>query len=65
MQKLILVFPILSLLLIAGCSVESTENNNEEQSYSDCPLGNVDCKYPGACGKYIDTDNNDICDHSE
>ncbi len=65
MQKLIVVLVFLSLFLLAGCSVESTESYNEEQVDSDCPFGKVDCEYPGNCGRYIDLDANDICDHSE
>jgi len=33
---------------------------------SDCLNGNDDgdCKYPGECGRYIDENNDKICDHS-
>ena len=34
-------------------------------SWNDCPYGMVNDTYPGECGKYIDTNNNGICDHSE
>ncbi|MBA2862689.1 hypothetical protein [Methanococcus maripaludis] len=36
-------------------------------AWDDCPFGvtDSDCKFPGACGRYIDTNNNNICDHSE
>ncbi len=34
-------------------------------SWNDCPFGMVNDTYPGECGKYIDTNNNGICDHSE
>jgi hypothetical protein len=64
MQKLVILIALLALLLTAGCSVESIEGI-EEEIHSDCPHGEVNCEYPGNCGKYIDTDNNDICDHSE
>ncbi len=35
--------------------------------WDDCPFGmtNSSCYYPGKCGRYIDTNNNGICDHSE
>lgn len=33
--------------------------------YDDCPYGEVNEPYPGTCGRYTDTDNNDLCDHSE
>jgi hypothetical protein len=34
-------------------------------AWDDCPFGRVNCTYPGECGRYIDTNNNGICDHSE
>ncbi|WP_459202385.1 hypothetical protein [Methanococcus sp. CF] len=36
-------------------------------AWDDCPFGvtNSSCNFPGACGRYIDTNNNQICDHSE
>ena len=33
--------------------------------WDDCPFGEVDDTYPGLCGRYIDTDNDDICDRSQ
>jgi hypothetical protein len=40
---------------------------NYVYSWDDCPFGetNSSCVYPGDCGKYIDTNNNRICDRSE
>ena len=34
-------------------------------SWDDCPYGNVNDEYPGECSRYIDTDNDGICDHSQ
>ena len=65
MQRSISWVFILALLLIAGCSVESISDDTEEAIHSDCPFEETNCEYPGNCGKYIDTNNNDICDHSE
>lgn len=31
----------------------------------DCPFGLTDDPYPGECGRYIDTNNDNICDHSQ
>jgi len=31
----------------------------------DCPKGLINDSYPGNCGLYTDTNNNQICDHSE
>lgn len=34
-------------------------------TWNDCPLGKVNDEYPGSCGRYIDTDKDNICDHSQ
>lgn len=34
-------------------------------AWDDCPLGRVNGSYPGDCGRYIDTDNDGICDRSQ
>lgn len=31
----------------------------------DCPFGKTECEFPGDCGRYVDSDGNRICDHSE
>jgi len=33
--------------------------------WNDCPYGEVNDKHPGDCGRYIDTDRDGICDHSQ
>ena len=34
-------------------------------AWDDCPKGLVNDEYPGECSRYVDTDENGICDHSE
>lgn len=34
-------------------------------AWGDCPFGLIDCPYPGECLRYIDTDNDGICDLSQ
>ncbi|MBU1445723.1 hypothetical protein KKD70_00470 [Patescibacteria group bacterium] len=34
-------------------------------AWDDCPFGLTDDQYPGECGRYIDTDGDGICDHSQ
>jgi len=46
------------LLLTLGFSAKAL-------AWDDCPLGLENDPAPGECSKYVDTDNNDICDHSE
>ncbi|AIJ05975.1 hypothetical protein JH146_1132 [Methanocaldococcus bathoardescens] len=54
MRKFFAIFLFFSLL-------------NLSFAWDDCPFGktNSSCYYPGECGRYIDTNNNGICDHSE
>ncbi|MFH1470458.1 MAG: DUF4405 domain-containing protein [Candidatus Micrarchaeota archaeon] len=34
-------------------------------AWDDCPYGLVNDSYPGQCVRYVDTNNNAVCDHSE
>jgi len=34
-------------------------------AWGDCPFGEVNDTYPGNCGRYVDTDKDGICDHSQ
>ena len=34
-------------------------------AWDDCPYNKTDCPRPGICNKYIDTDNDKICDRSQ
>lgn len=34
-------------------------------AWDNCPFGFIDDPYPGACGRYIDTNNDGICDLSQ
>ena len=34
-------------------------------AWDDCPFGYENEPYPGKCGRYIDTNNDGICDHSQ
>lgn len=34
-------------------------------TWNDCPLEKVNDYYPGDCPRFIDTDNDSICDHSQ
>ena len=44
--------------------MEGAEIDNEEPIHSDCPFGKTDCGYPGDCGRYIDLNEDDVCDYS-
>ena len=57
MKKLFFIF--FNIFLISSLSTI--------YAWDDCPYGKTDssCTFPGECGKYIDTNNNGICDHSE
>ncbi len=34
-------------------------------AWDDCPFGEVNGAYPGDCGRYVDTDGDEICDLSQ
>ncbi|MBR9679415.1 MAG: hypothetical protein GON13_04065 [Nanoarchaeota archaeon] len=34
-------------------------------AWEDCPFGLVNDTYPGECGRYVDTNDDSICDHSQ
>ncbi len=53
MRKYIFIF--LLLLLLPAVSL----------AWDDCPYGEVDDPHPGKCSRYIDTDNDQICDLSQ
>lgn len=35
------------------------------QAWENCPFGEINEPYPGTCGRYIDSDNDGICDLSQ
>lgn len=68
MKYLLLMLSVLT----AGCSVQSIEPSEDvvedivvEPTFSTCPFEEVDCEYPGNCGRYVDGDSDDLCDHSQ
>jgi hypothetical protein len=34
-------------------------------AWDNCPFGEINEPFPGTCGRYIDTDNDNICDYSQ
>ena len=34
-------------------------------AWDDCPFGLINDPYPGSCARYIDTNHDNICDHSQ
>lgn len=57
-SRLITVFLFIcfSFLFLTSMSISA---------YDDCPYGIENDPYPGICGRYIDRDNDGICDHSQ
>ena len=53
MKKIILILFLLILIPLVTLA------------WDDCPYGEVDCPHPGDCSRYIDTDGDGICDHSQ
>jgi hypothetical protein len=54
-KKLFFISLILAFLLFAS----------PVRAWLDCPYGRINDPYPGQCDLYTDTNNNQICDHSE
>jgi len=78
MKKKEIAFGLMVMLVLAfGCTAEKTvqeevvvpepqqEITGEPDGILDCPRGQVDDPYPGQCGGYIDTNEDDICDRSQ
>ncbi|MCD4668965.1 MAG: hypothetical protein K8S14_00820 [Actinomycetia bacterium] len=53
MKKIILILILLVLIPAATLAFE------------DCPYDKADCAFPGECSRYIDADNDGICDKSQ
>lgn len=64
----IIILIILTLSFISGCTQQKSEQTNitaEVTNLHSCPKGITHDPYPGQCGLYQDTDNNNICDLGE
>ena len=55
---------VLGVLLIQGYVGEGVIVGDRESVSLGCPFGEVDCTYPGNCGRFIDVDEDGVCDHS-
>jgi NapH/MauN family ferredoxin-type protein len=44
--------------------IDAYSASQEVSSSINCPIGRVDCEFPGDCGSYIDINGDRICDHS-
>jgi len=55
MKIKIIIFALLLLVLIPVSTL----------AWDDCLHNETDCLYPGDCARYIDTDSDGICDHSQ
>jgi hypothetical protein len=53
MKKIIFALLLLTLIPVSTLA------------WDDCLHNETDCLYPGDCVRYIDTDNDGICDHSQ
>lgn len=53
------------LILVIAFTIVPMATIPSVYAWDDCPHGEVNDPYPGDCSKYIDTDNDGICDHSQ
>lgn len=54
-----IIFSILLAIIVLGFF------GKQVYGWSDCPYGKINDPFPGSCFRYLDTNNNQICDHSE
>ena len=52
------VLVVITIILLVYLSINAV-------AWNDCPFGLVDEPYPGTCPRYIDTNIDGICDHSQ
>ena len=64
MKKIMLTIAVL-IFTFVFFSINRNGLVGEVYAWDDCPKGLVNDEYPGSCPRYIDTDENGICDHSE
>jgi len=50
-----IIFALILLVLISAATL----------AFEYCPHDEIDCTFPGECSRYIDTDNDGICDYSQ
>ena len=61
-----LIFNAICILFVAGIiGIFVSSPVLAEDGWNDCPRGEINCVYPGECRKYVDTNNDGICDHSQ
>ncbi|MBU0535421.1 MAG: hypothetical protein KKE20_00515 [Nanoarchaeota archaeon] len=65
MIKIIISILIIMMAITAGCSTGNVVSQQPSEPEVTCIKGFSNDPSPGACGSYIDSDNNRICDLSE
>jgi len=67
MKKRIITIILVTLIMVGVTNINLTASVAQADGgvWDSCNKGMVDCEYPGACGSYIDTNNDDICDRSQ
>ncbi len=45
--------------------IDNYLNRKLSKAYGKCPFGEVACEFPGKCGRYVDLDEDKICDYSQ
>ena len=57
---------LVSILLLVGLlGIGQSVLAADPEPWDTCPRAMLDCEYPGICGAYIDTNNDNICDRSQ
>lgn len=53
------------LLITELTGISNSSYALADDGWNDCPRGEVNCEYPGNCCRYLDTNNDGICDNSQ
>lgn len=56
---------VATLVLVLSLLAYSLGFPQQALAWDDCPLGMTNDPYPGACRRYVDTNNDGLCDHSQ
>ena len=56
---------MICMFLLASCSQNNIIEQKPVEQKTDCPFGMINDSYPGSCGRYVDRNNDDICDLSQ
>jgi len=64
-MKYLFALFLICIFLLASCSQNAATELKPAAEKTDCPFGMINDTYPGQCGRYVDRNNDNICDLSQ